>query len=283
MSEKINLSFEIISGKSMEAHHDLTNICISESTPIYDFGSSLNYLCIISDKRDEVKALSYMLSEHLNDIYLFIYIHTENSSAFSIGISNKWLRSNLSFGFDLQDKYMVAVIHNVVINLSANHGVISSRHLLFQKQFEFSSFKPLFLQSYCFQFLYTLLVNINSTLNPKEVTSFKSFELKKIIDIEQKVVGNLLKSSPTVKEMANMAGMSISKFKLLFHEAFDDSPHQYFLDKKLILAKEMLQTGQYSISQVSYKIGFNHPSGFTRLFKNKFQSPPSAMYSSISK
>ena len=78
--------------------------------------------------------------------------------------------------------------------------------------------------------------------------------------------------------MAEMAGMSVTKFKVMFKETFGESPQQYILDKKLFLAKELLQTGQYSITEVSYKIGFTYPSGFTRVFKNKFQYPPSLIY-----
>ena len=79
--------------------------------------------------------------------------------------------------------------------------------------------------------------------------------------------------------MASMADMSVSKFKILFNNEFGESPHQHILGKKLILARELLQTGSYSVSQVSYKVGFNHPSGFTRLFKHKFQCPPSELIS----
>ena len=64
----------------------------------------------------------------------------------------------------------------------------------------------------------------------------------------------------------------------MFRETFGETPHQYIIDKKLFFAKELLQTGQYSITEVSYKIGFTYPSGFTRLFKSKFQFPPSVIY-----
>jgi AraC-like DNA-binding protein len=93
-----------------------------------------------------------------------------------------------------------------------------------------------------------------------------------------KITKNLSKRPPSINKMAEMAGMSVTKFKVMFKETFGESPHQYILDKKLFLAKELLQTGQYSITEVSYKIGFNYPSGFTRVFKNKFQYPPSLIY-----
>jgi AraC-like DNA-binding protein len=66
-----------------------------------------------------------------------------------------------------------------------------------------------------------------------------------------------------------MAGMSESKFKKVFQEAFGQSPHQYILEKKLEYANELLKSGQYTLTQIAYKLGYNHTSGFTRLYKKK--------------
>ena len=74
-----------------------------------------------------------------------------------------------------------------------------------------------------------------------------------------------------MKEMASMADMSVIKFKTLFNDEYKESPYHHILGKKLIMARELLQSGNYSASQVSYKVGFIHPSGFARLFKHKFK------------
>jgi AraC-like DNA-binding protein len=105
----------------------------------------------------------------------------------------------------------------------------------------------------------------------------QTLETQKVKEIIEKVISQVYKTSPSVHEMAKMADMSVSKFKILFNIEFEESPYQYILGEKLILARELLKTGRYSVSQVSYKVGFNHPSGFTRLFKHKFQCSPSEL------
>jgi AraC-like DNA-binding protein len=105
----------------------------------------------------------------------------------------------------------------------------------------------------------------------------QSLATTKVNEIIQRVISETYKTSPTVQEMASMADMSVSKFKIIFSNEYGESPHQHILGEKLIMARELLRSGRYSVSQVSYKVGFNHPSGFTRLFKHKFQCNPSEL------
>jgi AraC-like DNA-binding protein len=53
------------------------------------------------------------------------------------------------------------------------------------------------------------------------------------------------------------------------------SPYQYFLQMKIDKAKEMLQDGSLSIKEISYKLSFESPYYFSRLFKRKTGMPPS--------
>ena len=245
---------------------------------IVDYRNNSSFFCAVTESRDNLKSLSYELAEFLNDKYLFIYLHTESSDSILIGMSEKWLQNYLPESFNLFEKDFVDLINNVLLNFSLSHSVVTSRHLLFQKHFISTEFTSLLLESYRTQFIHYFLVCVDSELKSENPLNYKFSDYKKIKEIEHEITKNLSKSAPSIKKMAEMAGMSVTKFKVLFKEAFGESPHQYILDKKLFLAKELLQTGQYSITEISYKIGFNYPSGFTRLFKNKFQYPPSVIY-----
>jgi AraC-like DNA-binding protein len=64
-----------------------------------------------------------------------------------------------------------------------------------------------------------------------------------------------------------------------FREDFKDytglSPYQYFLEMKINKAKEMLSDGVLSVKEVSYKLAFQSPYYFSRLFKKKTGVAPS--------
>jgi AraC-like DNA-binding protein len=60
-----------------------------------------------------------------------------------------------------------------------------------------------------------------------------------------------------------------------FREKTGMTPYQYFLQLKINRAKELLMEGTLSIKEISYKLSFDSPYYFSRLFKRKTGFPPS--------
>jgi AraC-like DNA-binding protein len=60
-----------------------------------------------------------------------------------------------------------------------------------------------------------------------------------------------------------------------FREKTGLSPYQYFLQMKINKAKELLLEGTLSIKEISYKLSFDSPYYFSRLFKKKAGVSPS--------
>ncbi len=274
MNPKISIQFDYIAGKSRNKKSDISNLKLVSGVNIYNYEQKATFFCLSSEKRDDVKSLTYAINEYLNEPYLCIYLNTVPTLSLCICINRKWMQSNLPAPEAVNDFSLRSIFRE----FAQSHSVVASRHILFLEQLSMSEFKEILIQSYAAQFIHSLLVQLNLEFKSDNNTQFKDSDVKKVIEIEQRVISNFPKVSPTIKEMSDMAGMSTSEFKIIFFEVFKESPHQHILNKKLLFAKELLQTGQYSIAQVSYKVGFNHPSGFTRLFKTKFKFPPSTVY-----
>ncbi|MDP1879515.1 MAG: AraC family transcriptional regulator [Parachlamydiaceae bacterium] len=92
--------------------------------------------------------------------------------------------------------------------------------------------------------------------------------------LEEWVFSNSHLPTPTIDELAGKLNMSASKFKLVFNEVYACSPHQYFLNIKLKKACNTLHFTELSVSEVSFKYGFTHPSGFSRFIKTKLGVSP---------
>jgi AraC-like DNA-binding protein len=71
---------------------------------------------------------------------------------------------------------------------------------------------------------------------------------------------------------------SLSKFHLYdsFKNAFGKTPHQYINRLKVSQAKEYLQNGHFSVSEVSDLLGFSDSSVFSKVFKKAYGRPPSS-------
>jgi len=86
---------------------------------------------------------------------------------------------------------------------------------------------------------------------------------------------SLLKPFPGIETLAEMASMSVSKYKRLFKKILKDSPNTFFVQEKLLLAKKLLSSGKYSsINQVCTTISYANPAYFALMYKGKFGNLP---------
>jgi AraC family transcriptional regulator len=78
----------------------------------------------------------------------------------------------------------------------------------------------------------------------------------------------------TVSGIAQAVGMSPDYFARLFKESTGQPPHQYVVEARVRKAKELLTTGQFTISEAAHQVGFVDQSHLTRHFKRVFGLAP---------
>ena len=71
-------------------------------------------------------------------------------------------------------------------------------------------------------------------------------------------------------------GMDMSKMQLYrkLKNITSFSGNEFIRSIRLKESKDLLQTGEFNISEVAYKVGFNDPGYFTRAFKKQFGKSP---------
>lgn len=93
--------------------------------------------------------------------------------------------------------------------------------------------------------------------------------------IEALITNDITVPPPTIKEMAREAAMSESKLKKVFKTVYGLPPYEYYQKQRMQKAKLMLLSGQYSIKDVGYTLGYANLSNFTLAFKKVFNQLPS--------
>ena len=78
-----------------------------------------------------------------------------------------------------------------------------------------------------------------------------------------------------INPLAADVGMSPSSFHTHFKHITGTTPLQYIKDVRLIAARDLLRTQDESVSAVSYAVGYESPTHFSRDFARKFGQPPS--------
>ena len=70
-----------------------------------------------------------------------------------------------------------------------------------------------------------------------------------------------------LSEISRQACLSRYHFLRLFREAFETTPHQYLIQRRIEKAKELLITGRFSVTDVCFEVGFESLGSFSALFR----------------
>nr|WP_211252736.1 AraC family transcriptional regulator [Crocinitomix catalasitica] len=89
------------------------------------------------------------------------------------------------------------------------------------------------------------------------------------------VVESHLYSNLSLEQMAFLSGQSLSTFKREFKKYFEDTPASYIRNKRMKKAADLLRHTSLTVSEISFQIGYEDSSYFSRLFQRKFNILPS--------
>jgi len=81
---------------------------------------------------------------------------------------------------------------------------------------------------------------------------------------------------PTVQFVADEMQLSPRYLSDLLRSTSGQNTQQFIHDKLIEKAKEYITKGTFSISEIAYKLGFEHPQSFNKLFKKKTNISPVA-------
>src|SRR5262244_2059945 len=75
-------------------------------------------------------------------------------------------------------------------------------------------------------------------------------------------------------EISRQACLSRYHFLRLFRDAFNTTPHQYLIQRRIERAKELLRSRSLSITDVCFEVGFESLGSFSSLFRKRVGQPP---------
>lgn len=99
-------------------------------------------------------------------------------------------------------------------------------------------------------------------------------DAQNLLRIESYLLENYTEDFPSIEKLARMAFISPTKLKTLFKNAFGVGMYEYYQRNRMHKAKEMLITGEYTVSEVGEMIGYQNLSNFSNAFKKEFDNLP---------
>ena len=77
-----------------------------------------------------------------------------------------------------------------------------------------------------------------------------------------------------LEQIAGQASFSRYHFLRLFRNAFDQTPHQYLVQRRIAKAKDLLASSELSVTEVCFAVGFQSLGSFSALFHRCAGYPP---------
>ncbi len=105
----------------------------------------------------------------------------------------------------------------------------------------------------------------------------KEKDIRALRDVELLLSSHKLDKFPSIEKLSKKAMMSTTKLKTKFKQVYGMKLYEFYNRNRLEKAREMLQTGHFSVKQVGYDIGFSNLSNFAKAFKKEFGVLPKDM------
>lgn len=103
---------------------------------------------------------------------------------------------------------------------------------------------------------------------------FKREDISTILELEKEMVADFTQKPPSITNLARNAAMSTTKFKNLFKSVFGLPVYEYYQQKRMQFAAELLLQEGCSVKVAGEKVGYNNVSNFSAAFKKQFHIPP---------
>jgi transcriptional regulator GlxA family with amidase domain len=85
----------------------------------------------------------------------------------------------------------------------------------------------------------------------------------------QEFIGEHFKEDLAIDDVAKRAGMSVRNFSRRFKSATGESFANYIQKFRIETAKRLLESTEFSVSEIMYQVGYNDERSFRRLFKHR--------------
>jgi len=92
--------------------------------------------------------------------------------------------------------------------------------------------------------------------------------------ILQEYLDRSLDRPVSARQLADLVSLSPSQVSRIFKAAFHVSPYEYLLERRILMARKLLQNTSLSVKQISFSLGFSDEHYFSTFFRRRTGMAP---------
>jgi AraC-like DNA-binding protein len=192
----------------------------------------------------------------------------------SINFTSEWLENNLLIDEDFKDHFIAQTIAEqkpFIIFESLTHNEELVINNLFYNKYH-QAFGRFFFRSKALNLLTEFFIKIKK--RESAYAGASQYHETQIINAEKKIVDNIGEGLPDLKKMAHDLSMSESTLKRYFRKMYGKNIYQYYLEKKMQRARDLLDKQSNTVTEVAYMMGYEKVSQFILMFKRFYGVQP---------
>ncbi len=228
----------------------------------------------VVEKKKETVAVAYLTSSLFD-----WYYHGTKGTYFkgvNILIPKEWLGKLM--GIETFDDILPAYIalKSRSFNMEPLDAVYYKLMSEIMEEESDAAFPKLYIENRVQLLMERFFTRIHSRVSLADVQSnIKPDDIYTVLEIEKLLVENFSHKPRSIEELSRKATMSSTKLKKIFKSVFGVPIYEYYQQKRMQHAGELLATGKYSVKQVAGIIGYSNMSNFTTAFRKYMKEEPS--------
>ncbi len=119
-----------------------------------------------------------------------------------------------------------------------------------------------------------LLLDIFSSGHNREICAYLMSLFQAHTVPLQKIMEDNFQFNMKLEEYAHLCGRSLTTFKRDFSKHYKVPPGKWLANKRMEYAKYLLETTDQNVNELAFECGFENPSHFVRVFREKYGMPP---------
>lgn len=165
--------------------------------------------------------------------------------------------------------------HPFFVFEKSNPAVLQLAKNLFQAIYSNSPYKEMLFKTSAIELLTKILSLFDYRRNssPKDIIKSQQ-DIEILFQVREKLITTYEEGCPTIQSLSDDFGISPTKLKTNFRIFFGKPIFQYFQQERMELAKKLIESGNYTISEAGFKIGYSNLSKFSSAYKKQFGYNP---------